>query len=108
MRQLLFCGTQFVCALINTCRDLSFFSILVQFQDVFDGEIGRFEGKLHLHADRESTPVKMPCRKWLLSVKKKVKDEIKKTGKIGGCQQSGYSNRLDQQSSGSNETQWED
>ena len=25
MRQLLFCGTQFVCALINTCHDLSFF-----------------------------------------------------------------------------------
>ena len=25
MRQLLFCGTQFVCALINTFHDLSFF-----------------------------------------------------------------------------------
>ena len=25
MRQLLFCGTQFVCALINTSHDLSFF-----------------------------------------------------------------------------------
>ena len=25
MRQLLFCGMQFVCALINTCHDLSLF-----------------------------------------------------------------------------------
>ena len=42
-------------------------SILDKYEDVFDKEVGQFEGDLH-QADTEACPVKMPGRKWPLSV----------------------------------------
>ena len=50
--------------------------VLENYEAVFAGEIGKLEGKFHLETDKEFTPIKMPCKKWPLTVKQKVKDEL--------------------------------
>lgn len=48
-----------------------------EYSDVCEGE-GTLEGQLHLQTDATVSPVKMPCRKWPLAIRKKVKDELKR------------------------------
>ena len=51
--------------------------LMKTYQDVFTGQ-GRLEGDLHLVTDDTVTPVKLPCRKWPLSVRENVKSELER------------------------------
>ena len=47
-----------------------------QFADVFDGKIGRLEGKVHLRVRDEVYSVVMPTRRMPLAVRPKLKSEL--------------------------------
>ena len=47
-----------------------------EYADVFDGGLGRFEGKVKLEIDPSIQPVRMPARKLPLALKGKVKEHI--------------------------------
>jgi hypothetical protein len=57
-------------------------NIIKEYEDVFEGE-GKIEGLLHLVTDPNAIPVKMPCRKWPVSVQEKVKDELDRLTELG-------------------------
>lgn len=56
--------------------------MMKKYEDVFQGE-GKLEGELHLVTDNAVNPVKLPCRKWPLTVKTKVKKELDRLMKLG-------------------------
>ena len=56
-------------AVVETAKDED---VMSTYQDVFTGE-GRLEGHLHLVTDDAVPPVKLPCRKWPLSVREMSK-----------------------------------
>ena len=60
--------------------------VLTDFEDVFEGELGTLEGKLHLEVDPSVTPVKLPCRKWPQQIREKVKAEIHRLLELGVIQ----------------------
>ena len=59
--------------------------VLQNYKDVFAGEVGKPEGKLHLEMDKEFSPVRMTFRKWPLTVKQNVKDDSDRLEKIRSC-----------------------
>ena len=61
-------------AVVTTSKDDD---LMKTYQDVFTGE-GRLEGDLHLVTDDTVTPVKLPYRKWPLSVRENVKSELER------------------------------
>ena len=65
-------------AVVTTSKDDD---LMKTYQDVFTGE-GRLEGDLHLVTDDTVTPVKLPCRKWPLSVRENVKSELERLTKM--------------------------
>ena len=61
-------------AVVTTSKDDD---LMKTYQDVFTGE-GRLERDLHLVTDDTTvTPIKLPCRKWPLSVRENVKTSWK-------------------------------
>ncbi|KAK7110621.1 hypothetical protein V1264_014461 [Littorina saxatilis] len=58
-------------------------TVISEFKDVFEGELGRLEGDLHLVVDPTVHPVKLPCRKWPSPVKEKVKGELERLQELG-------------------------
>ena len=52
-------------------------TILINYPDVFDDSIGKFEGELHLHTKHDVTPHKAPFREIPLSVKNNFIAEVK-------------------------------
>ncbi|KAK7095117.1 hypothetical protein V1264_002767 [Littorina saxatilis] len=58
-------------------------SVLGQFDDVFEGELGDLQGVLHIQTDSTVSPVKLPCRKWPLAIRDKVKKELDRLQALG-------------------------
>jgi len=74
--ELLFVNENNICALKQIVnRKLTTAVIFEQYTDLFEG-IGKLDGKLHLEADPNICPVKMPLREILVPIKDKVIAEL--------------------------------
>jgi hypothetical protein len=58
-------------------------SLLAEFKDVFAGDFGTLQGDLKMETDKNVPPVKLPCRKWPLALKDKVRLELDRLQQIG-------------------------
>jgi len=68
---------------LNRVLQVSDQSVTGQFTDVFDGKLGRLEGKVHLRVRDEVYPVVMPTRRMPLAVRPKLKAELERMTEAG-------------------------
>ena len=50
--------------------------IIAEFADVFDGHLGHLKGSVHLELDESVVPVKLPLRRFPISVRNELKSEL--------------------------------
>ena len=51
-------------------------AVMSEYSDVFEEELGRMEGKLHLETDPNIAPTVMPRRRVLVALREKLKNEL--------------------------------
>ena len=68
---------------LNRVLQVSDQSVTGHFAHVFDGKLGRLEGKVHLRVRDEVYPVVMPTRRMPLAVRLKLKAELERMTKAG-------------------------
>ena len=57
--------------------------MLELYEDIFNGELGTFSGKAHLHVLETAIPIKTPVRRVPEAVKQPLKDELKRLENLG-------------------------
>ena len=68
---------------LNRVLQVSDQTVTGRFADVFDGKLGRLEGKVHLRVRDEVYPVVMPTRRMPLAVCPKLKAELERMMEAG-------------------------
>jgi len=68
---------------LNRVLQVSDQAVTGQFADVFDGKLGRLEGKVRLRVRDEVYPVVMPTRRMPLAVRPKLKVELERMTEAG-------------------------
>jgi len=68
---------------LNHVLQVSDQAVTGQFADVFDGKLGRLEGKVRLRVRDEVYPVVMPTRRMSLAVRPKLKVELERMTEAG-------------------------
>ena len=62
---------------------LTFADLTARFKNVFEGEVGRLGGLLHLEVDETVQPVQLPVRRVAVSMKSKLKAELERLERLG-------------------------
>lgn len=68
---------------VNSVNQSNKNDIVSKYADVFDGTLGKLEGKVHLHVNPDAVPVSLPCRSVPVSIRKKLKTELERLEQIG-------------------------